>query len=356
MYRKLACLAYFVFVLSLAVTSAKADLTEGLGGWWTFDEGTGAVAYDSSGNGNDGTLHGPVEWTPDGKINGALAFTGPYNYVLVPDAPSLNPTREISIAAWINPSWTDNNRILQKSEGTGDNQYRLLKEWGDHTKFHLSGVGELFPHHVLPPLGEWTHLGATYDGSSMKLYFDATVVAEMDASGDIATSNGTLCIGRKHETAPVGDEFNGLMDDVRIYNRALSESEIQQLAGAIIPATVDIDPDTLNLSSKSMWVTCYIELDDGYDVMDIDGATVMLEDIPAYIGNEGWARAGANSSNIMDHDGDGILERMVKFDMSSVQEYLSGLSGDAGLMVTGDLIDGPTFEGIDVIRVIDKSN
>ena len=89
-------------------------------------------------------------------------------------------------------------------------------------------------------------------------------------------------------------------------------------------------------------------------MIDIDGATVMLDGIPAYIGKEGWARAGANTSNIMDHDEDGILERMVKFDKSAVQEYLSGLTGDVELMVSGELINGPSFEGTDVIRIISK--
>jgi hypothetical protein len=169
-----------------------------------------------------------------------MKFTGPYNYVSVPNSASLNPTSAISICAWINPSWTGNNRILQK--GRSDNQYRLIKEWGDNTKFHLSGVGELFPQNVLPPLGEWTHLAAIYDGSSMKLYFDGVVVAEMDASGDIATSDEPLIIGNKHETAPGGDEFNGMLDDVRIYNRALSQSEIKKLGGNPIasqPAPAD---------------------------------------------------------------------------------------------------------------------
>jgi hypothetical protein len=72
-----------------------------------------------------------VEWTKDGKIGGAMKFTGPYNYVQVQSSNSLNMTQAITIAAWINPSWTGNNRIMQKSSGGGDNQYRLLKEWGD---------------------------------------------------------------------------------------------------------------------------------------------------------------------------------------------------------------------------------
>ncbi|MHC4431662.1 MAG: LamG-like jellyroll fold domain-containing protein [Planctomycetota bacterium] len=242
MCKQVVYLSAFVLVLGLMGISEAQDVDPALVGWWTFDEGSGGVAHDASGNGNDGTLNGPVEWTPDGKIGGALSFNGPYNFVQVQSSASLNMTDAITIAVWMYPSWTGNNRILQKSSGGGDNQYRLIKEWGDHTKFHLPGVGELYPQETLPPGGEWTHLAATYDGSSMKLYFDGVVVAEMAASGEMSTSDGTLCIGNKHETAPAGDEFNGILDDVRIYNRALSQSEIKKLGGnplASSPAPAD---------------------------------------------------------------------------------------------------------------------
>jgi len=234
--KKLIYLTSFILVFGLVNTSVVSgvdlDTDPALVGWWTFDEGSGNIAADSSGNGNDGTLNGPVEWTAEGKIGGAMKFTGPYNYIQIQDSPSLDMTREITIAAWINPSWTGNNRILQKSSGGGDNQYRLLKEWGDNMVFHLPGLSPdrlEFP--GLPPLGEWTHLAATYDGSSMKVYYDGVVVGEQDSSGQLGTSDGTLCIGTKHETAPAGDEFNGMLDDVRIYNRALTQSEIKRLGG-----------------------------------------------------------------------------------------------------------------------------
>jgi len=236
MCRKLIYLTSFIFVLCLVNTSivrgVDLDTDPALVGWWTFDEGSGNIAADSSGNGNDGTLNGPVEWTTEGKLGGAMKFTGPYNYIQIQDSPSLDMTREITITAWINPSWTGNNRIMQKSSGGGDNQYRLLKEWGDFMVFHLPG---LTPDRIdvtgLPPLGEWTHLAATYDGSSMKVYYDGVVVGEQDSSGQLGTSDGTLCIGTKHETAPAGDEYNGMLDDVRIYNRALTQSEIKRLGG-----------------------------------------------------------------------------------------------------------------------------
>ncbi len=157
------------------------------------------------------------------------------------------------------------------------------------------------------------------------------------------------------EVTRVADAFAGALP-VGVWNDrwSLMQTDWVEVCRSELSVSIDIDPDTLNLGSKEKWVTCYIELPDGYNVMDIDGSTVMLEGIPAYIGAEGWARAGANSGNIMDHDGDGILERMVKFDGGAVRDYLIGLgaSGYVGLTVTGDLVDGPSFEGIDVIRVI----
>ena len=134
---------------------------------------------------------------------------------------------------------------------------------------------------------------------------------------------------------------------------AVADMGAYEACGAvIIEATIDIDPDTLNLSSNSKWITCYIELPKGHDVMDIDGSTVMLNGIAAYTGKEAWARAGANTSNIIDHDEDGIPERMVKFDGPAVQDIVG--IGKALLIVTGELIGGPSFEGIDVISVIEN--
>jgi len=230
MCRKLIYVTSLILVLSLVgISSGQVDPS--LVGWWTFDEGSGAIAADSSGNGNNGTLHGPVEWVAEGKIGGAMAFTGPYNYVLVPNANSLNPTNAITIAAWINPSWTGNNRILQKSTEGSDNQYRLLKEGGNNIRVHLPPAANFEVTGKIPPAGEWTHLVATYDGSMIRVYFNGAVIGETAFSGKLDVSNGPLFIGNKHSKAPAGDEFNGMMDDVRIYNRALSASEIIALGG-----------------------------------------------------------------------------------------------------------------------------
>jgi len=112
----------------------------------------------------------------------------------------------------------------------------------------------------------------------------------------------------------------------------------------VIEATVDVDPDTLNLKSKGRWITCYIELPEGYNVDDIDVSTIMLNDqVPAEL----------HPTEIGDYDADGIADLMVKFGRSAVQAILE--VGDAvEITVTGELTDGTLFEGNDTIRVIDK--
>jgi len=121
----------------------------------------------------------------------------------------------------------------------------------------------------------------------------------------------------------------------------------------IIDAVVEVDPNTLNLNSKGNWITCYIELPEGYDIANINAQKVTLEDVNAYVGEEGWASPETRISNTVDRDGDGVLERMVKFDRSAVQAALK--PGDITVLVKGKLPDYVTFRGTDVIHVIGKA-
>jgi hypothetical protein len=115
----------------------------------------------------------------------------------------------------------------------------------------------------------------------------------------------------------------------------------------VLPATIDIDPNTLELKSEGEKVSCYIELPEGFEVGDIDVSTILLEDtIPAEL----------EPFKIGDHDLDGIPDLMVKFDRQDLIDYLISIGVQDGdeveLTVTGALYDGASFEGSSTIRVI----
>lgn len=206
--------------------TASATTGSGLLADWSFDEGTGATAADGSENGNTATFSGGVAFG-GGEYGSGLDFdsTGT-GYATVADSSSLDPTSQISITAWISATdWNGNRRIVEK--GANDNQYMLGASNGQ-LYFLLAGVGSLSA--SLPSAGTWHHVAATYNGTTMALYVDGTEVASMAASGNIATTNDPLIIGSKENSTASGDYFYGALDEVRIYDAALSATSIAALA------------------------------------------------------------------------------------------------------------------------------
>ncbi len=118
-----------------------------------------------------------------------------------------------------------------------------------------------------------------------------------------------------------------------------------------LEATVDFDPDTLNPRSRGRWVTVYIELPPGHDPGDVDAATVRMNDFlsPVLDPRHGFVRDPAGY--LVDHDGDGLAERMVKFDRADVFALLP--PGTHRIRITGKLADGTAFSGMsDPVRVL----
>ncbi len=132
----------------------------------------------------------------------------------------------------------------------------------------------------------------------------------------------------------------------------------------VVGASIYLNPAVLHLGSPGKccgpqwwghpgrWITCFIELEEGYDATEIDGSTVCLNDIPAYLGWEWWSWAEANWWNITDINWDGVLERMVKFEYAAVEAIVA--APETTVMVSGLLLDGTPFAGTAVIRVIDN--
>jgi hypothetical protein len=212
---------------SACATTFTGTTNANLLAYWTFDEGSGTIAYDYSGNSNTGTVTlGSGGWT-NGIINGALSFDGESTEVTVPNSSSLNPINGITVAAWVNAGgfWSSGSRILEK--GASDNQYALLINNSGSLEFLVAGVSNLIT--SPPSVSAWHHVAGTYDGSSViSLYIDGQLAAQQSVGGALPVTTDSLAIGNKPNGNP-GDDFFGSIDDVRIYGSALTATQIAQL-------------------------------------------------------------------------------------------------------------------------------
>jgi len=193
---------------------------------------------DVSGNGNNGTwgnsTTGDINWTA-GKFGKAIKFDGVDDYVEVAHSESLNMTSEITIEAWVNPDTPGQSGwsrfVSKRTTAGGADVYALGLTSDAYTPFfrirNLSIQTNLIAT-GLAPKNQWTHLVATYDGSKMKIYINSVENASLDKTGAIDTSTIDLHLGDRKDEA-TNRRLNGTIDEVRIYNRSLSASEIRQL-------------------------------------------------------------------------------------------------------------------------------
>jgi alpha-mannosidase len=160
-----------------------------------------------------------------GKVRGAIHLDGEGDCLVFPDSPALNPASAITLSAWFRAEdWEGNRRILQK--GREDDQYRLLRESGEF-KFSLAGVGEIKA--PVPSAQEWHHAAGTYDGQMMRLFIDGVLAAEKPSSGKIQTTPDPLFIGAKRLDTVPGDFFKGELDELMIWEYALSLDQVHDL-------------------------------------------------------------------------------------------------------------------------------
>ena len=197
--------------------------SEGLVAYWKFDDGSGNTATDSAGI-NHGTLSGDPTWTA-GRISGALNFDGDGDYVSVgPVAPLAGNT--VTAQAWIRTSeyagiW---NPVLTQNAGNG---YYFYISSGRPAFYIVVGAAyvQAISQDAINP-NEWCHVAGTNDGSNLKLYVDGQLKDSDNSTGFLGVSSNAY-IGCEPASSLY---FNGLIDDVRIYNRAVSESEFQDIA------------------------------------------------------------------------------------------------------------------------------
>lgn len=207
----------------------------GLIGWWKLDETSGRDVADASGNGNIGKiLSGEPRWQASGgKIGGALLFDGKGDWVHVANESKFDCTSEVTVAAWIKVNRFD--KEYQAIVTKGDSAWRIQRNQDkDSIEFACSGLkipsgspyGGLYGAKSVND-GKWHHVAGVYNGEKMILYVDGEEDVSQPASGPIGTNNEPVYIGENVEMT--GRFWNGLIDDVRVYNYGLSEGQIKAL-------------------------------------------------------------------------------------------------------------------------------
>ncbi|MCH8219285.1 MAG: hypothetical protein IH892_21230, partial [Planctomycetes bacterium] len=252
MCRRLIYLISIILMLGLVLTNGASAADPSLIGWWKFDDGSGNIAKDSSGNGNDGTLMGNPQWVP-GKLGGALAFGGDGSHVIDNDAGAyLNGLSDLTVSVWIksNRTGTDAGFIHGVDPPVGQDRVFAMRYDSSGASF---GGSNLLKVGVVSDGGnqnletsndlqttEWQHVAMTWtSGGLIEFYADG--VQDTPAGRNNPNSGGTvsevtsLLIGKGGKDEGATEGWDGLIDDVRIYSRVLTAEEIQQVMIGIPP-------------------------------------------------------------------------------------------------------------------------
>ena len=211
---------------TVAVSLTVTPPSSGLVGAWSFDETTGTSAGDASGKGNTGTINGATHTTA-GKFGGALTFNGTSNWVTVPDSASLHLTTGLTVEGWVNPtaSGTTWRALAVKETATG--LAWALYPFGDGAfpSAHAFTATEQWAKGPTKlTLNTWTHVAETYDGTTIRLFVNGVQVATKAQTGPLVTSTQPLRFGGD---ALWAEWFKGMLDELRVYDHALTAAQIQ---------------------------------------------------------------------------------------------------------------------------------
>ena len=254
---------------SLPSTNSCTPPPAGLAAWWRAE----GNALDSAGT-NNGTLSSSGAGYAPGLVGEAFRFDGTNGYVQIPDSPSLKPTN-VTIEAWVwlDPSLPVNRGgeqiVFKKNTWSAWFEgYSLLKEtidngngtYSDHFQFCVSRTGNqvILNSPAIAQRGVWYHVAATYDGNQAVLYVNGVAAATATPGFPLDYDTTPLYIGTTGTWAPYLNMFGGLIDEVSIYNQALTPSQLQAIyaagsAGKCTPGSTTNPPPPL-ISTNSIFV------------------------------------------------------------------------------------------------------
>jgi hypothetical protein len=215
---------------SATTNGAVAKSDPSLVGWWKFEEADGMKAADSSGHGNDGTVFGTTSWVEGFVGPKALKITG--GGVTIPDKAELRPPK-VTVAMWFNFSGKqvpaarlfqkgkDNHETINFQGGEGGISFSLATGKGQNRGVNARQRFEI---------GKWYHITGVYDGSELRVYVDGKISDKQTVGSFVPYDAGEshpLVIGNRFED--MARPFNGIVDDVRVYTRPLSDDEVWEL-------------------------------------------------------------------------------------------------------------------------------
>ena len=231
----------FIFVLIPYVMSA--DFADGLILYHAYDKGEGDIAEDISGSGHDGKIDNP-NWV-DGKFGKSLQFNGAGSgmFVTVESTEALN-VNECTFMAWVHAEhWDGTRQIVGKSVHggcSGRGQYGLFSENGVFKlRFETEG-GRADINADLPETEKWVHVAFTNDGTTGKIYIDGDEVMAGNVPGKLKSNADPLRIAQDCDRP--NNVFAGMIDEVRLWNRALSENDIDKYKDQDVEGALAVTP------------------------------------------------------------------------------------------------------------------
>ena len=282
---------------------------------YNFDEGSGTTASNATGNGQDATLLGAA-WEA-GKTGSAVSLDGSDDRVDLPALGTFYNTG-FTLEAWV---WKSGSRKDVAVLGTWDPSSGGPMIWVDHLNGHYmltlgTGFANYLDSGVVPTSGGWQHVAATYDGTVARLYVDGVLAASGTCTGSVGTSN-TWRIGAYQ--SPAAGNFDGRIDDVRIYRRAISAAVVlADLAAAVLPeryppsveSTSPVDSTAGAASSTSVRAT----FSEPMQAASLDGSSFVLRDSGGNVVSASVQYAAATRTATVDADEPARLRHPVRRD------------------------------------------
>ena len=250
--KRLLITIVLLVVLTMCISFTKAQNTDpSLVLSLSFDDGSGKIAEDGSEYGNDGDLKGDPAWV-EGKFDGALEFDGAVDYVEIPHSETLTVDEEVTVMAWVKADRYEfpgggYQGILAKSNDT--RSYSLYTTSAGVLHFSTAGIGTTSIAKV--PLDEWVHITVVVVDGKHRYYFNGVLDTETGSGIKLPglSDTATALVADSHEGSR---EFGGIIDEVRIWNRALDADEIVK--------QMNQGGKSLPVQSKSKLITVWAQI------------------------------------------------------------------------------------------------